>query len=336
MPSLCRPSVIQFTVRRLGTRSAGVHIRAGISLMRLSHSLSSTPSTPAMLSLPKFPMTGTGLGLSDFYGGEQARSLPSMQVTPTLSLPSLSVPKAQIQHFLSASSRLPNSSCLPTSPVSPAHTVPEKTSSTVPEFNSTPFWPRPRGEDGRFVQLRSGKTNAPETPPKRCGWCLTQETSQWRLGAVCGAPDSGMRVLCNACGINFRRASAKRSKIDGPIDLDALARAMGPARPSIQKALKRASHARIGMAKHVMTGNGSNKRHIPRSPPGLEVPKVSSVSREIFKARTVERCSQDETRPVPILPSIQMLLKSIGVAEKPISDSACSVEESSNTAEHGY
>lgn len=45
-----------------------------------------------------------------------------------------------------------------------------------------------------------------------------------------------MATLCNACGINYRRA---RSKANGRLDLDGLARSMGTKRLSIQKSLKR-------------------------------------------------------------------------------------------------
>lgn len=46
-----------------------------------------------------------------------------------------------------------------------------------------------------------------------------------------------MGTLCNACGINYRRALAKSQ--DGTLNLDRLAAEMGNARLSIQKALKR-------------------------------------------------------------------------------------------------
>ena len=46
-----------------------------------------------------------------------------------------------------------------------------------------------------------------------------------------------MSTLCNACGINYRRALAKYT--DGTLDLDRLAQEMGHTRLSIQKALKR-------------------------------------------------------------------------------------------------
>lgn len=46
-----------------------------------------------------------------------------------------------------------------------------------------------------------------------------------------------MGTLCNACGINYRRALAKSSPHS--LDLDALSRHMGHAKLSIQKALKR-------------------------------------------------------------------------------------------------
>ncbi len=50
-------------------------------------------------------------------------------------------------------------------------------------------------------------------------------------------PPAEMETLCNACGINYRRALVKSTT--GRLNLDSLARAMGPSRPSIQKALKR-------------------------------------------------------------------------------------------------
>lgn len=46
-----------------------------------------------------------------------------------------------------------------------------------------------------------------------------------------------MGTLCNACGINYRRALTKSP--DGTLDLDRLAQQMGHTRLSIQKALKR-------------------------------------------------------------------------------------------------
>lgn len=46
-----------------------------------------------------------------------------------------------------------------------------------------------------------------------------------------------MGTLCNACGINYRRALVKSAA--GRLNLDLLARDMGPSRPSIQKAIKR-------------------------------------------------------------------------------------------------
>lgn len=64
------------------------------------------------------------------------------------------------------------------SPVSPTE------SSAVPEESyceGTSFWPRPRGGDGRFVQASHKSTSTMSA--KSCGWCLTRETSQWRLGA---------------------------------------------------------------------------------------------------------------------------------------------------------
>lgn len=99
-------------------------------------------------------------------------------------------------------------------------------SSTVPAR-------RLRGENGRFIPA-FGHGMAATTGPKRCGWCLTHDTTQWRVGTPSGGP---MGILCNACGINYRRAVAGSGGVG--IDLPRLAEAMGPVRPSIQKALKR-------------------------------------------------------------------------------------------------
>lgn len=126
-----------------------------------------------------------------------------------------------------------------TSPVTPARSTQVKYSSAfesyaVPSSTSqAPLLPhasRVRARNGRFVAGASGSLHGSDT--RSCAWCLTTETTQWRIGCPGGGP------LCNACGINYRRALSLRNGVH--IDLDDLARAMGPARPSIQKALKRA------------------------------------------------------------------------------------------------
>lgn len=288
-----------------------------------------------MHSLPKPPMASAFPPplQADNCSREEARRFSGAEATPTLMLPSMSEPEVSIQRFFSASPRLPILSHVPTSPVSPvqaAHTVAEvSVSSSIPYWPRTrdgvfnPFWPRERGDNGRFVPGRK----ASKSPSKRCGWCLTQETSQWRIGAVCCTVESGMRVLCNACGINFRRATAKRAVEEGPIDLDALAREMGPARPTIQKALKRSMRSRLDRAKRGMEKATSMSRD-PRSVIGLT--NVSSLSGRVVKRRTAGPCSQVVEEPAPVLPSIQTLLRSIGVNEKPISGPSFSVGESRN------
>lgn len=236
--------------------------------------------------------------------------------------------------------------CVPISTVSPGY---PSSSETVPEVyaemiattsKATPFWPRPRGEDGRFMPARSGNGTSPEASGKTCGWCLAHETSQWRLGSICVAPDSPMRVLCNACGINFRRAAAKRSPCEGPIDLDVLARAMGPARPSIQKALKRARWSRMMGGKQELSGDNSRRPHLPRPNMllGLEpLRTVASTSNEDLKSDAVSKCVQIRRTQVPALPSIGMLLKSIGETEIPLfeSDFAEKEKENRSRTKHG-
>lgn len=45
---------------------------------------------------------------------------------------------------------------------------------------------RARGGDGRFVS-RSDMTSFEMTDGKRCGWCHTSSTSQWRVGPTTGS-----------------------------------------------------------------------------------------------------------------------------------------------------
>lgn len=94
---------------------------------------------------------------------------------------------------------------------------------------------RPRGHDGRFVPKAAIEQCVEDHERKMCGWCHTMDTSQWRVGPTDGSLEMG--TLCNACGINYRRALSKSGS--GKVDLDLLARDMGPSRPSIQKAIKR-------------------------------------------------------------------------------------------------
>ncbi|CAN8076999.1 unnamed protein product [Agarophyton chilense] len=93
---------------------------------------------------------------------------------------------------------------------------------------------RPRGDDGRFVPRAEEHHPADARDRKVCGWCRRTQTSQWRVGPTTGSLEMG--TLCNACGINYRRALQKAP--DTMLDLDQLAQQQGT-RLSIQKALKR-------------------------------------------------------------------------------------------------
>eukprot|EP00178_Gracilaria_changii_P016698 TRINITY_DN479_c4_g1_i3.p1 TRINITY_DN479_c4_g1~~TRINITY_DN479_c4_g1_i3.p1 ORF type:complete len:305 (+),score=51.99 TRINITY_DN479_c4_g1_i3:85-915(+) len=93
---------------------------------------------------------------------------------------------------------------------------------------------RPRGDDGRFVPRADEHHDADSRNRKVCGWCGRTQTSQWRVGPTSGSLEMG--TLCNACGINYRRALQKAP--NGALDLDQLAHQQGT-RLSIQKALKR-------------------------------------------------------------------------------------------------
>lgn len=72
-----------------------------------------------------------------------------------------------------------------------------------------------------------------------------------------------MGTLCNACGINYRRALSKAP--EGQLDLDSLAVEMGHTRLSIQKALKRQRKQAATMQQFKRSRSAS--RSSPRSPP---------------------------------------------------------------------
>ncbi len=46
---------------------------------------------------------------------------------------------------------------------------------------------RPRGNDGRFVPKAAVEQCVEEQKRKVCGWCLTSDTSQWRVGPTDGS-----------------------------------------------------------------------------------------------------------------------------------------------------
>lgn len=71
-----------------------------------------------------------------------------------------------------------------------------------------------------------------------------------------------MSVLCNACGISYRRAITKS---DARVDLDRLAREMGPTRPSIQKSLKRQWRQANAHSLVASSANGISKKIAQRS-----------------------------------------------------------------------
>ncbi len=83
-----------------------------------------------------------------------------------------------------------------------------------------------------FPRMRDGSRSS-----RSCGWCHSTQTSQWRVGQRNGS--AAMSILCNACGLNYRRAARSNN---GHVDLDALARFMqstGTRKLSICKSLKR-------------------------------------------------------------------------------------------------
>lgn len=115
---------------------------------------------------------------------------------------------------------------------------------------------------------------------KKCGWCGTCTTSQWRVGPV--SASAALNVLCNACGLSYRRAV---KKTNGHVDLGALASSVVQPRQSIHKTLKR----RLRQA-------------------GLSRFRVQ----ELHKSRTVRmRYNTLATAPTPRLPPIRVLLNDI-------------------------
>ncbi|PXF40638.1 GATA zinc finger domain-containing protein 12 [Gracilariopsis chorda] len=86
---------------------------------------------------------------------------------------------------------------------------------------------RSRNDNGRFPPK-------PDHARRICGWCKTQDTIQWRVGCTTGS--EAMKTLCNACGINYRRAQRKVPFL--VVDFDVLVQKQR-VRLSIQKELKR-------------------------------------------------------------------------------------------------
>lgn len=99
---------------------------------------------------------------------------------------------------------------------------------TLVKHRARPLSPLPRMRDGSRTT-------------RSCGWCHSSQTSQWRVGQRDGS--AAMSILCNACGLNYRRAARSNN---GHVDLDALARFMekaGTRKLSICKSLKRQRYA---------------------------------------------------------------------------------------------
>ncbi len=68
-----------------------------------------------------------------------------------------------------------------------------------------------------------------------------------------------MSTLCNACGINYRRAR----KYETGLDLDKLSKEVGPNRPSILKSIKRVRKCKRPTAKvlQVPRETGTHRGH---------------------------------------------------------------------------
>ncbi len=118
-----------------------------------------------------------------------------------------------------------------------------------------------------------------------------------------------MGTLCNACGINYRRALHKSR---GTLDLDQLARAMGPSRPSIQKSLKRLRRTKRAAASSHGIGFHS-------AAAALQLVDVStSRSTEFASPATTAPQSPVDVRtpPTPLLPSIHVLLNGLTEQEE--------------------
>ena len=114
-----------------------------------------------------------------------------------------------------------------------------------------------------------------------------------------------MGTLCNACGINYRRALHKSR---GTLDLDQLARAMGPSRPSIQKSLKRLRRTKRASASSLCVAFQS-----AASAPLHLIDAIPTQPTEFASPPTTAPQSPVDVRtpPTPLLPSIHMLLNEL-------------------------
>lgn len=182
---------------------------------------------------------------------------------------------------------------------------------------STDSWVDPtpgrvRGGNGRFVAV----TPACAQGMRRCGWCDTRTTSQWRVGPPEGS--LAMSTLCNACGINYRRALAKRPA-GSRLDLDRLAGAVsGPARPSIQKALKRMRAREAIAPARAATAPSRHQRTVESSLPGSPISPVFPCEQRLSLGHSPPALPLGPVLPpiqLPLLPPIATLLR--GVSESP-------------------
>lgn len=117
-----------------------------------------------------------------------------------------------------------------------------------------------------------------------------------------------MSTLCNACGINYRRALHKSC---GKLDLDQLARAMGPSRPSIQKSIKRLRRTKKTITSAMRIGFDD----LCCAPPPLHLVNVEE-SRSPEFISTIGSAPQSPvdvrtTTTKPLLPSIHVLLNEL-------------------------
>ena len=114
-----------------------------------------------------------------------------------------------------------------------------------------------------------------------------------------------MGTLCNACGINYRRALHKSR---GTLDLDQLARAMGPSRPSIQKSLKRLRRTKRS-ATPLNAGINTSTAVAALQLVDMEVSRSNELASPPI---TAPQSPVDvRTPPTPLLPSIHVLLNGL-------------------------